>query len=64
MEKEREIERSKTKTQNSLYLLMNPNLFLQDEEESYSLFQYPQTLSFALLTNPNLFLQEYLIPSI
>ena len=30
MEKEREIERSKTETQNSLSLLMNPNLFLQE----------------------------------
>ena len=64
MEKEREIDRSKTETQNTLSLLTNPNLFLQDEEEPYSLFQYPQTLSLALLTNPNLFLQEYSIPSI
>ena len=43
---------------------MNPNLFLQGEEQPYSLFQYPQTLSLALLTNPNLFRQEYSIPSI
>ena len=64
MEKEREIDRSKTETQNTLSLLTNPNLFLQDEEEPYNLFQYPQTLSLALLTNPNLFLQEYSIPSI
>ena len=63
-EKEREIERSKTETQNSLFLLTNPNLFLQGEEQPYSLFQCPQTLSLALLTNPNLFLQEYSIPSI
>ena len=43
---------------------MNPNLFLQDEEEPYCLFQYPQTLSVAHFTNLNLFLQEYSIPSI
>ena len=65
-EKETEIKRSKTETQNSLSLslLTKPNLFLQDEEQSYSLFQYSRTLSLALFTNPNLFLQEYSIPSI